>query len=163
MQVPRFELPEATGDVETVGVIYDEIDGLHVFPELGLVDEAFADPSRLADSRYQEAVLAYLESPGIIPLPLRRLAERDPANATSVFRTVLDDPAFDWVRDGEALLHDYKDWYDQEPPTPSVNPLPDGLANYQRRGAAAKHTGRNDPCPCGSGKKFKHCHGRHAR
>ncbi len=21
-------------------------------------------------------------------------------------------------------------------------------------------TGRNDPCPCGSGKKFKHCHGR---
>ncbi|MEM6608936.1 MAG: SEC-C metal-binding domain-containing protein, partial [Pseudomonadota bacterium] len=22
--------------------------------------------------------------------------------------------------------------------------------------------GRNDPCPCGSGKKFKHCHGRFA-
>jgi uncharacterized protein YecA (UPF0149 family) len=21
-------------------------------------------------------------------------------------------------------------------------------------------TGRNDPCPCGSGQKFKHCHGR---
>jgi preprotein translocase subunit SecA len=20
--------------------------------------------------------------------------------------------------------------------------------------------GRNEPCPCGSGKKFKHCHGR---
>jgi uncharacterized protein YecA (UPF0149 family) len=19
--------------------------------------------------------------------------------------------------------------------------------------------GRNDPCPCGSGRKFKHCHG----
>ncbi|WP_397548186.1 SEC-C metal-binding domain-containing protein [Rossellomorea marisflavi] len=19
--------------------------------------------------------------------------------------------------------------------------------------------GRNDPCPCGSGKKYKHCHG----
>jgi hypothetical protein len=24
----------------------------------------------------------------------------------------------------------------------------------------ADHTGRNDPCPCGSGKKFKKCHGR---
>lgn len=23
-----------------------------------------------------------------------------------------------------------------------------------------KHVGRNDPCPCGSGKKFKHCHWR---
>jgi len=21
-------------------------------------------------------------------------------------------------------------------------------------------TGRNDPCPCGSGKKYKHCHGK---
>jgi len=20
--------------------------------------------------------------------------------------------------------------------------------------------GRNDPCPCGSGKKYKHCHGK---
>ena len=24
---------------------------------------------------------------------------------------------------------------------------------------AAQPTGRNDPCPCGSGKKYKHCHG----
>jgi len=23
--------------------------------------------------------------------------------------------------------------------------------------------GRNQPCPCGSGKKYKHCHGRHAK
>jgi preprotein translocase subunit SecA len=22
--------------------------------------------------------------------------------------------------------------------------------------------GRNEPCPCGSGKKFKHCHGKYA-
>jgi preprotein translocase subunit SecA len=22
--------------------------------------------------------------------------------------------------------------------------------------------GRNDPCPCGSGKKYKHCHGKEA-
>ena len=21
-------------------------------------------------------------------------------------------------------------------------------------------SGRNDPCPCGSGKKYKHCHGK---
>ena len=23
-----------------------------------------------------------------------------------------------------------------------------------------KKIGRNDPCPCGSGKKYKYCHGR---
>lgn len=26
---------------------------------------------------------------------------------------------------------------------------------------AEKEPGRNDPCPCGSGKKYKHCHGKH--
>jgi preprotein translocase subunit SecA len=25
---------------------------------------------------------------------------------------------------------------------------------------ASQKVGRNDPCPCGSGKKYKHCHGR---
>jgi preprotein translocase subunit SecA len=25
---------------------------------------------------------------------------------------------------------------------------------------AAQKIGRNDPCPCGSGKKYKHCHGK---
>jgi preprotein translocase subunit SecA len=24
----------------------------------------------------------------------------------------------------------------------------------------AQKIGRNDPCPCGSGKKYKHCHGK---
>jgi preprotein translocase subunit SecA len=26
----------------------------------------------------------------------------------------------------------------------------------------APKIGRNDPCPCGSGKKYKHCHGKDA-
>jgi preprotein translocase subunit SecA len=25
---------------------------------------------------------------------------------------------------------------------------------------AGEKVGRNDPCPCGSGKKYKHCHGK---
>ena len=27
---------------------------------------------------------------------------------------------------------------------------------------AEKTVGRNDPCPCGSGKKYKNCHGQNA-
>ena len=34
------------------------------------------------------------------------------------------------------------------------NELADGTAENPYAG-----TGRNEPCPCGSGKKFKHCHG----
>jgi preprotein translocase subunit SecA len=39
------------------------------------------------------------------------------------------------------------------PPLPSGDPV----APYVRE---APKVGRNDPCPCGSGKKFKQCHGR---
>ena len=30
-------------------------------------------------------------------------------------------------------------------------------AAAQKRQEALENAGRNDPCPCGSGKKFKHC------
>ncbi len=44
-----------------------------------------------------------------------------------------------------------------------------GPASSQQRGSGPtspirveEKVGRNDPCPCGSGKKYKHCHGRSA-
>jgi preprotein translocase subunit SecA len=40
--------------------------------------------------------------------------------------------------------------YAEEEPTPAIE---------QRRVAAVEQIGRNDPCWCGSGKKFKRCHG----
>ncbi|MDQ2701594.1 MAG: preprotein translocase subunit SecA [Pseudomonadota bacterium] len=35
----------------------------------------------------------------------------------------------------------------------------DEEAQQAQQAQAFAKTGRNDPCPCGSGKKFKHCHG----
>ena len=32
-------------------------------------------------------------------------------------------------------------------------------APHGPRDSAQSQIGRNDPCPCGSGRKFKHCHG----
>ncbi|MEO6096926.1 MAG: preprotein translocase subunit SecA [Fibrobacteria bacterium] len=45
----------------------------------------------------------------------------------------------------------------QRPPQPVARPMPQRMAP----GPAldVKNIGRNDPCPCGSGKKFKKCHG----
>jgi preprotein translocase subunit SecA len=35
------------------------------------------------------------------------------------------------------------------------------LAGFDEKDPATwGNPGRNDPCPCGSGEKFKHCHGR---
>jgi preprotein translocase subunit SecA len=39
-------------------------------------------------------------------------------------------------------------------------PPPEPIAPVVREG---RKVGRNEPCPCGSGKKFKHCHGQLAR
>ncbi len=48
----------------------------------------------------------------------------------------------------------------------TMGALPDGLSAAQREALPVsvlpdnwENTGRNTPCPCGSGKKFKHCHG----
>jgi preprotein translocase subunit SecA len=37
------------------------------------------------------------------------------------------------------------------------SPPPGDAQTFVRSG---QKVGRNDPCPCGSGKKYKHCHGR---
>ena len=39
---------------------------------------------------------------------------------------------------------------------------PSGVAVKQQPVKVGPKIGRNDPCPCGSGKKYKHCHGKEA-
>ena len=45
----------------------------------------------------------------------------------------------------------------RDPGAPGVTPA-DALPSLER--TFGHGVGRNDPCPCGSGKKFKRCHGR---
>jgi tetratricopeptide (TPR) repeat protein len=39
-------------------------------------------------------------------------------------------------------------------------PVPSPPRRAERSTSPVPKVGRNDPCPCGSGKKYKHCHGR---
>ena len=53
----------------------------------------------------------------------------------------------------------------QEAPAPEPTPMAKvaaGTASVKRPAAkvAGQKVGRNDPCPCGSGKKYKHCCGK---
>ncbi|MGX1262863.1 preprotein translocase subunit SecA [Rossellomorea marisflavi] len=41
----------------------------------------------------------------------------------------------------------------------AVNPKEDGEKAKKKPLRRKESIGRNDPCPCGSGKKYKHCHG----
>jgi preprotein translocase subunit SecA len=45
----------------------------------------------------------------------------------------------------------------------AAEPGGEGEAPEQKAQPTVRHAqkvGRNDPCPCGSGKKYKHCHGK---
>jgi len=130
---PPLDLaPPDFAEVETVGVVYDEVDGLNFFANFGLLQEVFADPALAGKRAYRDAVLGYLDEPGIPPMALRRLAEPDPEPASRVFRRVLREPGFSWARDGEALLRRRKASYFAQPVLPSVTPASERLARVQR-------------------------------
>jgi hypothetical protein len=136
--LPAIDLPAEVVAAESVGVIFDEIDGMNFLNDFGLVAAAFADPARAAEPQYREIVRTYLEDPSISPRLLRRLADADPARASEVFRRVLDRPDFWWAQDGDALLQRYKAGYFAHPVLPSVTPVNDALARTRLTRSRAK-------------------------
>ena len=52
------------------------------------------------------------------------------------------------------VLHEKAEFARHEGSWIYTRPLREGPAPFKQ---AAPKVGRNDPCPCGSGKKYKHC------
>ena len=119
VDVPAFELPAELADADTIGVIYDEIDGLNFYNEYGMLRDLFADPALAADKRYADALRGYLRAETIGPLPFRRLAVSHRHTVDSVFRKILHQPHFTWADHGEALLRRRKSWYFEHEPRPN--------------------------------------------
>jgi hypothetical protein len=130
--VPRMKLPPELVQAETVAFMFDEEDGLGFWPELGLVEEAFAEPKLVRHRRYRDHVRSFLED-DVPPMVVRRLAARDPDKASELFRRLLHREGFDWARDGEELLRSAKPDYYTKPHLPQVTPVSDRLAAYARR------------------------------
>jgi hypothetical protein len=114
----------------TVGLIYDESDGLSVYFDLHLVEEAFADPELTRKWQYRETLKNYLIEESLSPVPLIRAAERDHDAADRVFRLLLGKPRFSWAKDGEALLRMHKPAWYENPPRPCITVLGDRLVPY---------------------------------
>lgn len=125
---PFFTLPpEQLGSMTTIGVIYDETDGMSLLPELGMLEELFSDPSLADTDSYRDALLSYLDSESIYPGPLRRLADAHPDTTDDVFRKVLKKPTFAWADQGEHLLRKHKSWYFKQDRYPKTTPASDYL------------------------------------
>jgi hypothetical protein len=123
VDAPAFRFPADLAAADTVGLIYDEIDGLNFYNGYGLLRELFADPTLAADQQYADVLMGYLESETIGPLPFRRLAAAHPKTADMVFREILRKPKFSWAAHGEALMRQRKSWYFKRPPRPGFSPI----------------------------------------
>ncbi len=111
-----------TGSRESdrIAVIYDELEGLNVFYEYGLVEEAFANPELAAERQHRAAIAELVKEPEVTPLVLRRLVVKYPDTADDAIRRALNLTRFAWEKDGERLIRRFKgDWSEKtHPPTP---------------------------------------------
>jgi len=133
VDIDAFELPAEIADSGTIGVIYDEIDGLSFYNEYGMLRELFADPALAADKRYSDVLRGYLRSETIGPVPLRRLAAVYPDTVDAVFRKILRQPDFTWAEHGEALLRRRKPWYYEREPRPGFSVIGARLSELAAR------------------------------
>lgn len=115
---------------ETAGLIYDETDGLGVYADYRLAQEAFADPDLARNRTHRTLLKNYLTDDSVSPVPLVRLAERDHGKADRVFRRLTGKPSFTWADDGEALLRRHKPTWYAHPPLPRTIVIGDHLVPY---------------------------------
>jgi hypothetical protein len=132
-----FVMPDGFFEFETVGIIYDELDGFVVVPEYGMLLEMFVDPALAAEPAHANVLRAYLREDTIPPLPLRRMAARFPGNVDAVFQRVLGNRSFAWERNGASLLKKRKPGYFAAEQTPGVAVLSDRAMALARGPAAA--------------------------
>ncbi|MBW8736581.1 MAG: hypothetical protein JF621_05395 [Streptomyces turgidiscabies] len=128
LDLPFFELPGELADSDTIGVIYDEVDGLNFYADYGMLRELFANPALAGRRQHQDLLRTYLREESIAPLPIRRLAAAHPETADAVFRKLLRKPGFTWSEHGEALLRRRKPWYYANAPRPGVSVIGDHLS-----------------------------------
>ncbi|MEU6325425.1 hypothetical protein [Streptomyces sp. NPDC047009] len=128
LDLPFFELPPELAGSDTIGVIYDQVDGLNFYADYGMLRDLFADPALGGRRQYQDLLRTYLREESIGPLPIRRLAAAYPETVDTVFRKLLRKPGFTWCEHGEALLRRRKPWYYANESRPGVSVIGDRLS-----------------------------------
>ncbi|MFJ7273547.1 hypothetical protein [Kitasatospora sp. NPDC098663] len=140
LDFPAFELPRDLADADTIGVVYDEVDGLNFYADYGLLRDLFADPSLTGRRQHQDLLRVYLREESITPLPIRRLAAAHPESVDAVFRKLLRKPGFTWGEHGEELLRRRKPWYYAQEPRPGVSVVGERLGELAAGGQRQRFT-----------------------
>ena len=162
---PKMTLPSELIRSRDVGIVFDEIGGQYFLINYGLILNIFQNPDDSKIERHKDDIMTYLEHDTISPIVLRRIFFRFSQNAELIIRKVLNRPEFDLERDFESLMEELKPSFKGRKIFPQMLPMSPRIAGSLRpeiyqQGRDKSKIGRNAPCPCGSGKKYKRCCGK---
>lgn len=162
-------LPKEIEKTDSVGIIMHPVKGEYLLIDYARFVEVFAEPDKRRKG-WQKIVLGYLEDESMPRFVFERIKERYPDGFRKVIKDCIERYSFsntintlsamgpkkdfDPLEDFDVLMEKYKPVQDDE--YPSVYPLNERFKRYYYR----NKVGRNDSCPCGSGKKYKKCHGK---
>jgi len=144
-----------------VGIIFDEELGLSAVPFYTTFCKLFEEKDYKKVKNYDKCLEHFLISDGISANLLRRVAARYPNFMDVVNKIYSTEMTFD------ELLQQYKPQHLKEKIFSSTTVLYESKTFSNTLGYIeeeeskpqidAQNVGRNEPCPCGSGKKFKKC------
>lgn len=158
----------ASDRIYDVGVIYDRETGLYAVPFWATFNKIYEIDDYKTISNYRECITNFLQNDKIPANIIKRIASRH-KNFIERTNEILDT---DFTL--EKILETYKSHYLNNKVFSPTTVLYRSLAFSNTIGIIEKaeekapdvsvkehvKVGRNDPCPCGSGKKYKHCCGR---
>jgi hypothetical protein len=138
--IASLDFPGDLLAADSVAIHFASGEGLSFYPDYRLLEELFSNPALISRRRYRETLSGYLRDPDTSPEPLRRLATRDPAKASTVFTRLLKRKRrFSWTTDGEQLLRRHKPSYFDGTLLPRTVPLSEPLSS------ALRHTRKDRP------------------
>ena len=148
--------------VYDVGIIYDSNMGLLVLPFYGTFKQIFSVEDCKSIEGYKECIQNYFLSDKIPPAPILNICNQNKDKFVSIVKEV-----FGQDNSIEEILHTYKESYynKRKFSSPTILYSSKTFADLMENARVheksnidiSQKTGRNDPCPCGSGKKYKKC------
>ncbi len=146
------------------GIIFDNDSGLLVMPFYGTFQQIFSSQDYKSVPNYKDCITTYLESAGI---PAGVILSVYNENKDIFLKVVKEALELEKELTIDELLEKYKGGNKDAKKYSALTimycskafnefmKLTDSSKTAQK--AAAMKIGRNDPCPCGSGKKYKKC------
>ena len=151
-------------DVYDVGIVFDKELGLYAVPFLETFNQIFKNPENVENAK--ECIEFFLNNDKFSANIIKRVAEKNDNFIDVVNEFLGTSYSFD------ELLQTYKSRYLENKIFSSTTVLykskafsktlgiiEEDIEKPQLDGIDLSKVGRNDPCPCGSGKKFKKCCG----